>query len=103
MLLLSSLFLSPKNKTFTLLVRLLRMLFIPICFSLFAGKRVKPIISWEEFMLYRKNNRGEATELIKLAALNGLIKQKRNLEYESSLIKFPFISDLKPKGFSVPK
>ena len=102
-LILSSLFFSPKNKSLTLLVRVLRFFFIPICFILFAFQRVKPIISWEEFISYRNKYRGEASDLIELAASNGLIKQKRDLEYESSLIKFPFISDLKPKGFSVPK
>ena len=100
-LFLSSLILSPENKTFTPIVRILRLFFIPVCTLLFVTGRIKPIIEWEDFMIYRNKNRGEATELIQLASNENLIKQERNYHYESRLNHFPFISHLKPKGFSI--
>ena len=100
-LFMSSLIFSPKNKTFTTLVRFLRLFFIPICIFIFIRKRKKPIIKWDDFMNYRNNNRGEALDLLKLAESENLIKNQRNLVYEEYLSYSPFISYLKPKGFSL--
>ncbi len=100
LLFISSLILSPNNHTFTLLVRFLRLFFIPICTLLFVSKRIKPIIEWEDFMIYRNKNRGEALDLLELAKSENLFQNQRNFVYESLLSRDPFISDLKPKGFS---
>ncbi len=101
LLFISSLILSPNNHTFTLLVRFLRLFFIPICTLLFVSKRIKPIIEWEDFMIYRNKNRGEALDLLELAKSENLVQNQRNFVYESLLSRDPFIPDLKPKGFSL--
>ncbi len=51
-------------------------------------------------MIYRNKNRGEALDLLELAKSENLFQNQRNFVYESLLSRDPFISDLKPKGFS---
>ncbi len=100
-LFLSSLIFSPKNKTLTPLVKILRLFFIPICIFLFLRKRIKPIIEWDDFMIYRNKNRGEALDLLELAKSENLIESQRNFDYEELLSSDPFISYVKPEGFSL--
>ena len=52
-------------------------------------------------MIYRNKNRGEALELIDLASDENLINIERDYDYESKLKQAPFISHIKPKGFSI--
>jgi glycosyltransferase involved in cell wall biosynthesis len=100
-ILLSSLFFSPGNKTYTFTVRLLRFFFIPICSVIFLKKRKKGIISWKEFMNYRSQNRGNALELIDKSKSNLSIQKKRDYAYEKSLLKYPFEVKIRPEGFSI--
>tara|TARA_B100000886_G_scaffold313086_1_gene249484 strand:+ start:14230 stop:15117 length:888 start_codon:yes stop_codon:yes gene_type:complete len=98
---LSSLIFSPRNTTYTFVVRLLRFFFIPICLLIYLKKRKRNIISWNEFMKYRSQNRGNAIELINKFNLASLIEKKRDYAYEKSLINYPFEAKIKPKGFSI--
>ena len=100
-ILFSSLFFSPGNKTYTFIVRLLRFFFIPICSVIYLKKRKKSIISWNEFMKYRSQNRGNAIELIDKSNSDLSVEKKRDYEYEKSLIKYPFEVKIRPKGFSI--
>ena len=100
-ILLSSLIFSPKNKTYSLVVRLLRFFFIPMCSLIYLTKVKKNIITWNEFMKYRSKNRGNAIELINKSDLDLFIQKKRDFEYEKSLLKYPFEVQIKPKGFSI--
>ena len=100
-LIFSSLIFSPKNNHFSIKVRLLRFIFIPLCGVLFFTKRRKPIISWNNFMKYRSLNRGNAMELIKIADKKNLIKSERDENYESTLSAYPFTVKFRPKGFSL--
>jgi len=100
-LVLSSLFLSPKNKSFSLKVKFLRFIFIPICLLIFFSKRKKPIITWEKFMRYRSHNRGDAIQLIQKANLKNFIHEERDKTYEESLSNYPFTVKIRPEGFSI--
>ncbi len=100
-ILLSSLIFSPGNKTYSFVVRLLRFFFIPLCSLIYLKKRKKNIMSWNEFIKYRSQNRGNAIQLINKFNLDLSIQKKRDYEYEKSLLKYPFEVKIKPKGFSV--
>ena len=58
-------------------------------------------MSWNEFMKYRSQNRGNAIQLINKFNLDLSTQKNRDYEYEKSLIKYPFEVKIKPNGFSI--
>ena len=101
--LLDSLVFSFNNRSYSLKLKLIRFVFVPLCCLFYHRQRSviqsRRPIKWNDFMRYKADNIGSALEI--LVMLDKDISFKRDFEYEKSLNDFPFDKKQNLIGFSL--
>ena len=101
--LLDSLMFSFNNSSYSMKLKIIRFIFVPLCCLFYHRQRseiqARRPIKWKDFMSYKARNIGSALEI--LVMLDKDSCYNHDLEYENSLNDFPFDKKQNLTGFSL--